>query len=934
LSAREIRIENARSHNLQGVSCRIPLGRLTVISGPSGSGKSTLAFDTLYAEGQRRYVSSLSTYARQFLERLPRPEVDAISHLPPAIAIEQRNAVTGARSTVGTATEILDHLRLLYAKVGETWCCERRVTARTVESVTSELERRFAGRRVSFGAPLPAVPARAAGALRDRLAAEGHARLLLRDGSLRDATELSVKEFARLRGEALLLVDRLAPQPGDRARLAEAVARGFERGAGLLVIVPADGPPEEVREGFTCAACGRRHPAPEPALFSFNHARGACETCEGFGRVPALDLERVFPDPTKPLARNAIAPFATPGGRPCQRDLLRACRASGVPTDVPWSALDAAQRAFVVEGDGGKWYGVRGYFEWLEGRRYKVQARITIARYRRFDPCPDCGGTRLKPDALAVRIAGRHIGEVSRLSLGELEGWLAELPLDAVQRERGGRVLALLLERVRTALRVGLGYLGLDRQVRTLSGGEAQRIQLATALGGALTASLYVLDEPSIGLHARDVARLLGVMRGIRDRGNTVVVVEHAPEIVAAADHLIDLGPGAGRHGGRVVAEGSVAEVSAQPDSLTGRALRGELGFAPRARRRRRGALRVVGARERNLRDLSVEIPLGQLVVVTGVSGAGKSTLVRSVLVGGLRGEPERGTCERIEGREAIREVVVVEPTPPGRSLRSNPATVSKAFEGIRRRFAATREARALGVSAGWFSFNVPGGRCETCEGSGETVIDMQFLEDVRVPCEACGGTRYRDEARRIHLDGQSIVDVLGTTLAEAAERFAEDRSIAGRLEPFLRVGLGYLTLSQPLSTLSGGELQRMRLALALAEGAPGALYVLDEPTTGLHTAEVEALVRTLDALLERAAGVVVVEHNLELIRQADHVIDLGPEGGPAGGSLVAEGTPEQVAACLGSHTGAALRATAREIVPAPPSSMRRSRAGPPIHGG
>ena len=451
--------------------------------------------------------------------------------------------------------------------------------------------------------------------------------------------------------------------------------------------------------------------------------------------------------------------------------------------------------------------------------------------------------------------------------------------------------------------------------MRTLSGGEAQRIQLATALGGALTASLYVLDEPSIGLHARDVARLLAVLRGIRERGNTVVVVEHAPEIVGAADHLIDLGPGSGRHGGRVVVEGRVEEVRAHPESITGRALRGELGFEPRKRRRRRGALRVVGARERNLQDISVELPLGQLVVVTGVSGAGKSTLVRSVLVGGLRGEPERGACERIEGREAVGEVVLVEPTPPGRSLRSNPATVSKAFEGIRRRFAATREARALGVAPGWFSFNVPGGRCEKCEGSGETVIDMQFLEDVRVPCDACGGTRYREEARRVQLDGRSIVEILELTLEEAAARFAGDRSIAGRLEPFLRVGLGYLTLAQPLSTLSGGELQRMRLALALAEGEPGCLYVLDEPTTGLHPAEVDALVRTLDALLESAAGVIVVEHNLELIRQADHVVDLGPEGGPAGGRIVAEGSPEQVAALRHvAHRGRPARTPGRRL--------------------
>ncbi len=911
-AAREIRIENARSHNLQGVCCRIPLGRLTVVSGPSGSGKSTLAFDTLYAEGQRRYVTSLSTYARQFLERLARPDVDSISHLPPAIAIEQRNPVTNARSTVGTATEILDHLRLLYARVGETWCCGSRVRPSTVESVAEDLARRFAGRRISLGAPLPPGPARAAGTLRERLVAEGYARLLLADGGVRDAGELSAAAFGRLRAEALLLVDRFAPDPeADHARLAEAVAKGFERGAGRLVVVPADlGPREEIREGFACASCGRRHPTPEPALFSFNSALGACEACQGFGRIQALDLERVVPDPRRTLAGKAIAPFATPGGLPCQRDLLRACRRSKVPTDVAWAELDPEQRRFVIEGDGGDWYGVRGYFEWLEGRRYKVQARITIARYRKFDPCPSCRGTRLKDDALAVRVGGRDLGEVSRSTLGELLAWSEALALEAGQQARGGRILQALRERTRTAVQVGLDYLGLDRQVRTLSGGEAQRIQLATALGGALTASLYVLDEPSIGLHARDVARLLEVLRGIRDRGNTVVVVEHAPEIVGAADHLIDLGPGAGRRGGRVVAEGAVAEGRARSDSVTARALRGEIGFERRKGRPRRGALRVVGAADRNLRGLTVEFPLGQLVVVTGVSGAGKSTLVRSVLVGGLRGDPERGACERIEGREAIGDVVLVEPTPPGRSLRSNPATVSKAFEGIRRRFAGTREARTLGVSPGWFSFNVPGGRCEQCEGSGETVIDMKFLEDVRVPCEACGGTRYREEARRIRLDGRSIVEVLDLTLEEGAERFAGDRSIRERLEPFLRVGLGYLTLGQPLSTLSGGELQRLRLALALAEGKPGSLYVLDEPTTGLHPSEVDALVHTLDALLETAAGVIVVEHNLELIRQADHVIDLGPVGGPAGGRVIAQGTPDQVAVS-GSHTGLALRTLA-----------------------
>jgi excinuclease ABC subunit A len=593
-------------------------------------------------------------------------------------------------------------------------------------------------------------------------------------------------------------------------------------------------------------------------------------------------------------------------GRVMQRDLLRACRRLGIPTHVPFGRLSARRRRLVLEGDGGRWYGVRGFFEWLESKRYKVQARVLIARYRRFDPCSGCGGTRLRREALAVRVAGLHIGDTSRMTIGELDAWLAGLSLTPAQAARGARLLDALRGRVATAAQVGLGYLSLARQVRTLSGGEAQRIQLAAALGGTLTAALYVLDEPSIGLHARDVARLLRVMRAIRDQGNTVVVVEHAPEIVEAADHVVDLGPGAGRLGGRVVVEGDVETVRAHPRSLTGRALRGELRRGGRRRRAARGRLRIVGAREHNLKNIDVEIPLGRLVVVSGVSGAGKSTLIGSVLVGHLRRDPERGECERIEGAEEVQEVIVVDPTPPVRSPRSNPGTVSKAFDLVRQRFAGTREARALGLRPGWFSFNVPGGRCEACEGAGEVVVDMQFLEDVRVPCEACQGRRYRSEALGIHVQGRSIVDVLRLTLDEVLEVFADDPRIAARLDAFQRVGLGYLTLGQPLSTLSGGEIQRLRLALG--ERNPGALYVLDEPTTGLHPADIEVLLGCLDELLEAGGSVIVVEHNLDVIRHADHVIDLGPEGGPDGGALVACGTPAALARVRGSRTGAALR--------------------------
>ncbi len=798
---------------------------------------------------------------------------------------------------------LLDHLRLLFARVGETRCCGQTVVAGTVESWTQRLIERYGGTR---GTLAVALPAEAPATLRERWRREGWTRLLDEKGHRVELDELYDAQLGARRDTLVSVVDRFALTEPQRSRVAEAVAAALARGMGEAFFIPERGPRLRLREGLACERCGRTHPTPEPALFSFSSPLGACPSCQGFGRVANLDLEKLIPDPGLSLAEGAVAPFRTPSGRACQRDLMRACRAAGIDPKKPFRRLGSRQRAWVIEGDE-SWYGVRGFFTWLEARRYKVQARIAIARYRRFDPCPDCEGQRLRREALEVHVGGRHLGEVQKLTIEELASWLDGLELSSNAGERGGRVLELLRARVATALEVGLGYLGLARQLRTLSGGEAQRIQLATALGGTLTQALYVLDEPSVGLHARDVGRLLRVLRSIRDQGNTLVVVEHAPEIVREADHLIDLGPGAGRQGGRVVAEGRPARVR-QADSPTGRLLAGKLVVARRPRCEPRGHLRIEGARAQNLRGIDVEIPLGQLVVVTGVSGAGKSSLVRSVLVGQLRGDPERGACDRVVGAEAIDEVVVVEPTTSGRSARSNPATLSKAFEGIRKRFAASKQARRRGLTPGWFSFNVPGGRCEACEGSGETLIDMQFLEDLRIPCEACGGTRYRPEAREIQVEGLSIVDLLALTVAEARERFAEDRAIGPRLEPLVRVGLGYLGLAQPLGTLSGGELQRLRLAQALAAGRSGALYVMDEPTTGLHLAEVQVLVDVLDDLLDAGGSVVLVEHNLDVIRAADWLIDLGPEGGPAGGALVAEGPPAMIAATPGSHTGAALR--------------------------
>jgi excinuclease ABC subunit A len=886
-----------------------------VISGVSGSGKSTLAFDTLYAEGQRRYVTSLSTYARQFLERLPRPDVDLISHLPPAIAIERRNRVTNARSTVGTATEITDLLRLVFAHAGEMRCpdCDRAIEPGGVTAVSARAARHFAGRRIQVTAPLVKRPRESAAGLRERLVRDATTRVLGDDGALTDLAELSGRAVAKLVGSRLLM-DRFAldARAGEMARLGEAVGRAFHFGEGRCSIVAVDGEEVVYRDGFACDGCGRRFPEPSPPLFSFNSPLGACETCEGFGRVPGLDRERVIPDPGKSLVGGAVAPFATPSGRPAKLKLLSACRSAGVPVDVPVRDLPADIWDWIFEGDDASgWAGVRGFFARLERKRYKVQARVMIARYRRFDRCPDCAGARLCEAARAVRVDGCTLPELSARPLGELAEWLARLALPEHVGPRVERLLADLRGRVATAVEAGLHYVTLDRTVRTLSGGEAQRIQLASALGGALTASLYVLDEPSAGLHASDVERLVGILQRIREQGNTVVVVEHTPAVVASADHVIDLGPGAGRLGGRLVVEGDVSDVRAHPESLTGRALRSAQGDAAegaaRTPRPASGMLHIRGASENNLCDIDVDVPLGQLVVVSGVSGAGKTTLVRSVLVGQLRREPDRGVCREVRGGEALAEVVLVPPQPPARSPRSNAATVSGAFDPIRRRFAETREAKAAGVTPGWFSFNVAGGRCETCEGAGELVVDMQFLDDLRMPCDQCEGTRYRREACALQWRGHSIVDVLSMSVDEARDLFAAERAVAERLAPLARVGLGYLTLGQPLSTLSGGEAQRLRLATALAQGKPRTLYVFDEPTTGLHPADVERLLGCFDELLDAGASVLVTEHDLDVIRRADHVIDLGPGGGPEGGRVMYAGPPAGLASRRDSATARAL---------------------------
>ncbi|MAI77923.1 MAG: excinuclease ABC subunit A [Deltaproteobacteria bacterium] len=928
----EILIENARSHNLKGVDCRIPLRSLTVITGVSGSGKSTLAFDTLYAEGQRRYVSSLSTYARQFLERLPRPAVDRISSLPPAIAIEQVNRVTQARSTVGSASEVLDALRLFFAKLGRTRCpdCDLLVERGTVPDIAQRILERFKGQRILIGVRLPEATGENLQDLRDRYCSEGFTRMVDASGAVVDWMESPIVVLESLVSKGFLLIDRLAirathgdseeSRDSELTRLSEAIAAAFMRGEGeLIVALHGEGENDLAffRQGFACQGCGRRFPNPEPARLSFNSPLGACEACQGFGRQATIDWGRVVPDQDVSLKDHAIAPFATPMGRSLERDLLSACEIRGVPVELPWSELEEADRAWVLEGDEEGWYGVQGFFDWLEGRRYKVQSRVLIARYRTYILCDECEGSRLCPEARSIEVAGVHVGELSTFDVASLAAWIDALELTEKEQEIAGRLPEMLQTRVATLDAVGLGYISLDRPMRTLSGGEAQRIQLATALGGGLTASLYVLDEPSVGLHSRDMRRLIDVLMAIRDQGNTVVVVEHAVEILAAADHVIDLGPGAGRLGGQLLVEGSLDAVRGHPSSETGKLLRGEFESSGKPRSagvlEKMDSLRIVGARANNLKSVTVNIPLHCMVAVTGVSGAGKSTLIQSVLVGNLADQNGRrdppGECDRIEGAEKVSGVVVVDQTPAVRSARSNPATVCKAFDGIRQRFAATRQARALGVGPGWFSFNVPGGRCDSCEGSGEVVVDMQFLDNVHMPCDACGGRRYRKEVLSIKLDGRSVVDVLEMTIREALEFFAGDTRIESKLAPLSQVGLSYLTLGQPLSTLSGGEHQRIRLALALTESAKGRLYVFDEPTTGLHASDVQILLGCLAELIDQGGSVIVVEHNLDLIRRADWVIDVGPEGGPGGGEIVAEGPPEDLMMSEVSYTAEALRA-------------------------
>jgi excinuclease ABC subunit A len=1051
-SADSIVVRGARVHNLKNIDFEILHNALTVVTGVSGSGKSSLAFDTIYAEGQRRYVESLSAYARQFLERIEKPDVDHIEGIAPAVAIRQKNTTRNPRSTVGTATEIYDYLRLLFARVGRTYCaqCGEEVRKDTVDDVAAGVLGLAEGTRLNVLFPLRAgttgESAGGSGQKAGSSTAQDHSQAndlaslgmtVSKKGSKKAKTakatkaagsagaalegvkarlfELRQRGFNRLfqggrifefsTPESLLeinfdfpvfvLVDRLVVSAEARARIVDAAEISF-RESGEVIFETAAREAEvgvkreatrQIRfsQRFECRHCGIRYEEPEPRLFSFNNPFGACPRCQGFGNTIDFDLNLVIPNPSKTLNEGAIEPWTKPRFRGVFTELKRFAREKGIPLDVPWAELEAGQQRAVIDGEK-KFLGVRGFFRYLERKKYKLHVRVFLSRYRGYSLCSECGGARLRREALQVKIAGKNICEVCAMTVedaGEFFGSLVEdqkssEEIEGVSRptlsRHGGRkdgspiavsvavsrdktdgmrltakdleVGDRLLEEIRSRLRflndVGLEYLMLDRLTSTLSGGEAQRIQLATSLGSKLVGTLYVLDEPSIGLHGRDTHRLIGILHGLRDLGNTVLVVEHDPEVMRASDRILDLGPGAGEHGGKIIADGTYEEILRTPGSLTGRYLANELRIQIPANRRKLGRAQITirGARAHNLKNVAVTIPLGMLVAITGVSGSGKSTLLHDVLYKGLMAArsdseekpPTRGDSGEkphfsqsaremghprsfeLEGTEWVDEVVLVDQSPIGRTPRSNPVTYIKAFDGIRDLFAATPEAQKRGFAAGNFSFNVPGGRCETCQGDGTVVVEMQFLADVELVCEECKGQRFKPETLDVRYRGKNIHEVLQMTVHEAMHHFANSPKVADKLRVLDEVGLGYLRLGQSATTLSGGEAQRVKLAAHLQPAAGRAkaasrrrrvLYLFDEPTTGLHFDDISKLLSAFRRLIEAGGSILVIEHNLEVIKTADWVIDLGPEGGERGGFIVGEGPPEKIAELAAdSYTG------------------------------
>ncbi|HEY9063884.1 MAG TPA: excinuclease ABC subunit UvrA, partial [Burkholderiaceae bacterium] len=965
-----IRIRGARQHNLKNLDLDVRTGEMTVVTGPSGSGKSSLVFDTLYAEGQRRYVETFSAYARQFLDRMDRPAVDRVDGVPPAIAIDQTNPVRSSRSTVGTMTELNDHLKLLYARAGELFDKQTALPVRhdTPETIYAELMARTAADDprlvLTFPVELPANTS--ADEVEQWLAASGYTRV----------------QAERVVGERKLLdvvADRFRIQGTEKVRAIEAIEAALKRGSGrvnVYVLAADEGEPPMWRfsTGLHCPDSDIRYADPQPALFSFNSAYGACETCRGFGRVIGVDYGLVIPDGRKTLRAGAIKPMQTPAWKECQEDLLKYGGEAGIPRDTAWNQLSDAQRDWVINGTPNwtgnwhkQWYGVKRFFEYLESKAYKMHIRVLLSKYRSYTPCTVCGGARLKTEALLWRLGTKADADAvlepakrfmpvgvqwNRAQLEALPGLtvhdLMLLPIERIRRffdtltlpsTMLDEALKLLLDEIRTRLRylcdVGIGYLTLDRQSRTLSGGEVQRINLTTALGTSLVNTMFVLDEPSIGLHPRDMNRIVEAMLRLRDAGNTLVVVEHDPAVMLAADRLIDMGPGPGERGGSIVFDGT-PEAIRKADTLTGAYLGGRKHVGMGIKRLMSDStpkLIVEGVRDHNLKNITVEFPLQHLVCVTGVSGSGKSTLMQDVLAPALarhfgKATESPGEHDALHGADWLADAVFVDQSPIGKTARSNPASYVGAFDEIRKLFAQAPLATQRGYGAGMFSFNAGDGRCPTCGGSGFEHVEMQFLSDVYLRCPDCDGKRYRAEILDVKIerrasDGSmrdlSVADVLELTVSEAVQLFRDDREVLRVLQPIVDVGLEYVKLGQPVPTLSGGEAQRLKLAGFLAEASngngskqpvakKGTLFMFDEPTTGLHFDDIAKLMRAFRKLLDAGHSIVVIEHNLDVIRASDWLIDLGPEGGEAGGEVVCVGTPEDVKACQGSHTGVALR--------------------------
>jgi excinuclease ABC subunit A len=974
----QITLRGVRVHNLKNVDCTIPHGKLTVITGVSGSGKSSLAFDTIYAEGQRRYVESLSAYARQFLERIEKPDADLIDGLAPAIAIKQKNTTRNPRSTVATATEIYDYMRLLYARCGVAHCtvCDGVVKRDTVDEIAAAVMAlgdstrlyalfpvRAAGETLSVESPEKSTaratavkrtaPKKAAepstsfsSTMRDRLLdlrSRGFNRLY-QAGSIYEFSQpesLLEVDFAK---PLFALVDRLAVSADARTRIVDAAEIGFRESSEILFqVVPragaedatgdsaakqgASAPRLRFSTAFECKNCHRGYAEPEPRLFSFNNPFGACPRCQGFGNTVDFDMDLILPDKHKSIEEGLVDPWTRPKYKLQQADLKRAAKQHGIPTNVSWHNMTPEQQSFLLDGHG-TFPGIRRFFAYMETKKYKLHVRVMLSKYRGYATCPECKGQRLRAEARAVRIgtgeAARNICEAAGLTIDAAHAFFQNVVLTPMQADIAGSILKEVQQRLQFLHAVGLDYLTLDRLASTLSGGEAQRIQLATSLGSQLVGALYVLDEPSIGLHSRDTEKLIRILHALRDIGNTIVVVEHDPDVIAAADYLLDMGPGAGEFGGRLLAAGTVQEVAQNPESITGKYMSGVLTIPVPAKRRSipgpasKDWLRLTGARANNVKGVDIEIPLNTLCCITGVSGSGKSTLVHEVLykavahqMGKIEGADPSRMYRELRNAERLNDIVMVDQHPIGRTPRSNPVTYIKAFDAIRELFATQPEAARRGYAAGHFSFNVPGGRCDVCDGDGTVTVEMQFLADVELPCEECNGTRYKSTVLEIKYKGRNIHEVLGMTVKEAVRFLAGNTKIVEKLSVLDEVGLGYVRLGQSATTLSGGEAQRVKLALHLAaarsapkKGGSRVLYILDEPTTGLHFDDVSKLLMAFRKLIDGGGSLVVIEHNLDVIKSADWVIDMGPEGGSQGGQVVAAGTPEQIADVASSYTG------------------------------